>query len=75
MGNINITIIKASEGHKLTNGDVICSVVQLSQLDSVSNWKEITDAEADEINQQRELEREKEFEDMRNNETKPIITE
>lgn len=73
MENINITIIKASEGHKLTNGDVICSVVQLSQLDSVSNWKEITDAEADEINKHRELEREKELEESMK--AKPIITE
>lgn len=51
--NYTVTILTASEGHKLTQAadiDIksrfIVSQVALGANDSIENWKEITDAEA-----------------------------
>lgn len=51
--NYTVTILTASEGHKLTQAadiDIksrfIASQVALGANDSIENWKEITDAEA-----------------------------
>ena len=51
--NYTVTILTASEGHKLTQAadiDIksrfVVSQVALGANDSIENWKEITDAEA-----------------------------
>ena len=48
---VEITMIQAAEGHTLINKDgrTMGKKVYLSATDSVENWSEITDAEADEI--------------------------
>lgn len=48
---VEITMIAAAEGHTLINKDgrTMGKKVYLSASDSVENWSEITDAEADEI--------------------------
>lgn len=48
---VEITMIQAAEGHTLINKDgrTMGKKVYLSESDSVENWSEITDAEADEI--------------------------
>ena len=48
---VEITCIEASEGMMLIDkyGKTIGKKVYLSVLDSVENWSEITEAEADEI--------------------------
>ena len=48
---VEITMIQAAEGHTLINKDgrTMGKKVYLSASDSVENWSEITDAEADEI--------------------------
>lgn len=60
---IKVRVIKPSEGYKLTQAGeveiedrVISNLVYLAANDSADNWKEITDAEADEIvKQQKEV--------------------
>ena len=46
---VEITMIQAAEGHTLINKDgrTMGKKVYLSANDSVENWSEITDAEAD----------------------------
>lgn len=59
-------VIKPSEGYKLTQAGeveiedrVISGLVYLAANDSADNWKEITDAEAEEIvKQQKEVKNE-----------------
>lgn len=48
---VEITVIAASDGHTLLNkdGKTMGKKVFLSASDSVENWSEITDAEAEEI--------------------------
>lgn len=48
---VEITVIEASEDHTLLNmdGQTMGKVVYLSANDTPENWKEITDAQADEI--------------------------
>lgn len=48
---VEITVIEAGDGHTLLNidGRTMGKVVYLSATDSVENWQEITDAQADEI--------------------------
>lgn len=41
-----VTVLKADEGYTLTNGDTFGKVVYLGKNDSADNWHEITDAEA-----------------------------
>ncbi len=64
---IRVTVIKPAEGYKLTQAGevkienrVISERVFLAVNDSVDNWTEITDAEAEEIlkQQQKEVENE-----------------
>ena len=43
---INGNVLQAEDGMWLTNGNTFGTVVRLSELDSASNWHEITDAEA-----------------------------
>lgn len=42
-----ITVLKAEEGYTLTNGETFGKVVYLGVNDSVDNWHEITDEEAE----------------------------
>ena len=48
---VEITVIEAGDGRTLLNidGRTMGKVVYLSATDSVENWQEITDAQADEI--------------------------
>lgn len=53
---IKIQKLIASEGMTLTNGETYGKTVYLAQNDSVDNWHEITDAEAEELQKARETE-------------------
>ena len=46
---INDNVLKADEGMTLTNGEAFGKVVYLGIYDDKSNWKEITDIEAEEL--------------------------
>lgn len=48
---VEITMIQAAEGHTLLNkdGKTMGKKIYLSASDSIENWSEITDAEAEEI--------------------------
>jgi hypothetical protein len=54
---INDNELKAAEGFTLTNGQAFGKTITLSPIDSVFNWHEITDKEAEEM-QTAELEEE-----------------
>lgn len=41
-----VTVLKADEGMTLTNGEAFGKVVYLGTNDSADNWHEITDEEA-----------------------------
>lgn len=59
---VEIMMIAAAEGHTLINKDgrTMGKKVYLSASDSVENWSEITDAEAEEIRERIEAEAEAE---------------
>lgn len=42
----NATVLKADEGKTLTNGEAFGKVVYLGKNDTAHNWHEITDEEA-----------------------------
>lgn len=46
------TILIADEGYMLTNGSTIGSVIYLGKNDSANNWQEITEAEAESLQEQ-----------------------
>ena len=46
---INDNVLKADEGMTLTNGEAFGKVVYLGINDSMNNWHEITDEEAEEL--------------------------
>ena len=46
---INDNVLKADEGMTLTNGEAFGKVVYLGTNDSMNNWHEITDGEAEEL--------------------------
>lgn len=46
---INDNVLKADEGMTLTNGEAFGKVVYLGINDDKSNWREITDIEAEEL--------------------------
>ena len=46
---IKIQKLIASEGMTLTNGETYGKTVYLAQNDTADNWREITDAEAEEL--------------------------
>lgn len=57
-----IPTLTPAEGYRLTNGEVIAGgTVYLGKLDSPDNWREITEAEAAEIEAQREKEAEEQM--------------
>lgn len=51
--NITLIKIKASEGMILTNGDVYGREIFLGKGDSPENWHEITEAEYEQIEEER----------------------
>jgi hypothetical protein len=46
---IDETTIQADEGMMLTNGDTFGSIVYLGKNDGIDNWHEITEAEAERL--------------------------
>lgn len=50
----NVTILQASDGHWLYNGEVFGRAVQLAPSASPDDWWEITDAEKDELERKEE---------------------
>jgi hypothetical protein len=44
-----VTVLKADKGMTLTNGEAFGKVVYLGKNDSASNWHEITEEEAQEL--------------------------
>lgn len=46
---INDTTIQADEGMQLTNGTAFGSIVTLGKNDSIDNWYEITEEEAERL--------------------------
>lgn len=46
---INDNVLKADEGMTLTNGEAFGKTVYLGINDNKSNWREITDIEAEEL--------------------------
>ena len=46
---INDNVLKADEGMALTNGEVFGKTIYLGINDDKSNWREITDIEAEEL--------------------------
>lgn len=49
METIQVRILQASEGKYLYNGDTICRFVQLAPSANAEDWREVTDAEKEEI--------------------------
>ena len=47
-----VTVLKADEGMTLTNGEAFGKVVYLGINDSADNWHEITDEEAELLQEQ-----------------------
>jgi hypothetical protein len=47
-----VTVLKADEGMTLTNGEAFGKVVYLGINDSADNWHEITDEEAEKLQEQ-----------------------
>ena len=56
----NVTILQASEGHWLYNGEVFGRAVQLAPSASPDDWREVTDAEKEEIERKQQEEEEAE---------------
>lgn len=49
MENDNQIVLKADEGFYLTNGKTFGKVVYLGKNDSIDNWQEITEEEAERL--------------------------
>lgn len=49
MNTHNVTILQASDGHWLYNGETFGHAVQLAPSASPNDWREVTDAEKEEI--------------------------
>ena len=48
---ITVTVIKASEGHYLTDGEIYGKEIYLAPNQSAENFHEITDAEYEALNE------------------------
>lgn len=55
----NVTILQASEGHWLYNGETFGRAVQLAPSASPDDWREVTDAEKEEIERKEQEEHER----------------
>ncbi len=49
MKEVTRTVLIADEGMMLTNGETYAKSVELGDWDSAENWREITEAEYEEI--------------------------
>ena len=56
ISEIKLKEIKSSEGMTLTNGEVFSKLLYLGVNDSIENWYEIPDEEAERIQKEREEE-------------------
>ena len=52
--DIKVIKLTAAEGMTLTNGDVFGKEIYLGRGDSIDNWQEITDAEAEKLKAERD---------------------
>lgn len=61
---VEITMLQAADGHVLLNKDgrTMGKKVYLSANDSIENWSQITDAEAEEVRARLEVEAQAEIE-------------
>lgn len=59
----NVTILQASDGHWLYNGETFGRAVQLAPSASSDDWREVTDAEKEEIERKEEEEMKKQEEE------------
>lgn len=59
METIQVRILQASDGKYLYNGETICRFVQLAPTANADDWREITEAEKEEI-ERKEQEKEQE---------------
>lgn len=55
----NVTILQASDGHWLYNGETFCRAVQLAPSASPDDWREVTDAEKEELERKMQEQAEK----------------
>ena len=60
MNTHNVTILQASDGHWLYNGDTFGRAVQLAPSASPDDWREITEAEKEEIERKQQEQAEEE---------------
>lgn len=60
METIQVRILQASDGKYLYNGDTICRYVQLAPTANADDWREITDAEKEEIERKQQEQAEEE---------------
>lgn len=56
METIQVRILQASDGKYLYNGDTICRYVQLAPTANADDWREVTDAEKEEIERKQQEE-------------------
>ncbi len=56
----NVTILQASEGHWLYNGETFGRAVQLAPSASPDDWREITDSEKEELEKKQQEQAEEE---------------
>ena len=56
----NVTILQASDGHWLYNGDTFGRAVQLAPSASPDDWREVNDAEKEEIERKQQEQAEEE---------------
>lgn len=54
MNTHNVTILQASDGHWLYNGETFGHAVQLAPSASVNDWREVTDEEKEELERKRQ---------------------
>ena len=56
----NVTILQASDGHWLYNGETFGRAVQLAPSASPDDWREVTNAEKEEIEREQQEQAEEE---------------
>lgn len=61
METIQVRILQASDGKYLYNGDTICRYVQLAPTANADDWREVTDAEKEEIERKLEEDAQRNF--------------
>lgn len=61
METIDVRILKAGCGKYLTNGEIICKVIQLAKSANELDWREITEVEKEELERRLEEDAQREF--------------